>query len=145
MNPGSNSSSVGLELRLARTARPDSAAEPRKRSAGADQSWQQVFQLRQFDLQLAFAGSRASREDVENELRAIDDLTADFFFDLPELRRRELVVEHDHVDVGLGGGGGQCRHLPRSEKGRRIGLEPLLQAAHTLLFAGRHTAPWIPD
>ena len=42
--------------------------------AGADQARQQVLQLRELDLQLAFARPRAPREDVEDELRAIDDL-----------------------------------------------------------------------
>ena len=75
--------------------------------AGADQPRQQVLQLRQLDLQLAFARARAPREDVEDELRAIDDLAADRLFDVPQLRRRQLVVEDDDVDVGLGARGGE--------------------------------------
>ena len=66
---------------------------------GADQPRQQVLQLRQLDLQLAFARPRAPGEDVENQLRAIDDLAADRLLDLPQLRRRQLVVEDDDVDV----------------------------------------------
>ena len=70
-------------------------------SLDADQPRQQVFQLRELDLQLAFARPRAPREDVENELRAIDDLAADCLFDLPQLRRRQLVVEDDDVGVAF--------------------------------------------
>ena len=65
---------VHLELGLARTPGADAAAEPRERAAGADQARQQVLELRQLDLQLAFARARAPGEDVEDELRAIDDL-----------------------------------------------------------------------
>ena len=75
----------------------------------ADEPRQQVFQLRELDLQLAFARPRAAREDVEDELRAIDDLAADRFFDLPQLRRRQLVVEDDDVGVGLGARRGKRR------------------------------------
>ena len=68
-----------------------------------DQPRQQVLQLRQLHLQLAFPRARAPGEDVEDELRAIDDLAADRLFDVPQLRRRQLVVEDDDVDVGFGG------------------------------------------
>ena len=109
---------IGFELGFAGAARADAAAKPRQRGARAGQPRQQVFQLRQLDLQLAFAGPRPPREDVENQLRAIDDLPADRLFDLPQLRRRQLVVEDDDVDVGLGARGGQrlrpCRRRERS-------------------------------
>ena len=42
------------------------------------------------------------REDVEDELRAVDDLALDRRFDVPQLRRRQLVVEDDDVGVRLG-------------------------------------------
>ena len=63
---------------------------------------QQVLELRQLDLPLAFLRSRAPGEDVENELRAIEApsrLTRASM--LRELGRRELVVEDHHVDVLL--------------------------------------------
>jgi hypothetical protein len=34
-----------------------------------------VFELRQFNLELAFAGLSMAREDVEDELRTVDDVT----------------------------------------------------------------------
>ena len=71
----------------------DSAA-PAPTSRGS-----RYLQLRELDLQLAFPRARAPREDVENELGAIDDLPADLLFDVPQLRRRQLVVEDDDVDA----------------------------------------------
>ena len=103
--------------------------------AGPDEPRQQVLELRELHLQLAFARPRPPREDVENELRAIDDLPADLLFDLPKLRRRQLVVEHDDVDVGLGGGGGQRGDLAGAEKRRGIRLRALLQHAQHHLGA----------
>ena len=70
---------IGLELRFAGAAGADAAAEPRQRGARADQPRQQVLELRQLDLQLAFPRPRAPREDVEDELRAIDDLAVERF------------------------------------------------------------------
>ncbi len=58
------------------------------------------MKLGQLDLNLAFPCSRALREDIENELRAVDhlDVQAEDFAEVAALRGREIVVE-DH-DVG---------------------------------------------
>ena len=77
VNSRADAAAVGFELRLARSSGADAAAEPRQRRAGSHEPRQQVFQLRELDLQLAFARPRAPREDVENQLRAVDDLSAD--------------------------------------------------------------------
>ena len=78
---------IGLELRFAGAARADAAAQPRQRGGRADEPRQQVLQLRELDLQLAFARPRAPREDVEDELRAIDDLAVERLLEVPQLRR----------------------------------------------------------
>ena len=137
MDARADAPAIGFELGFAGSARADAAAEPRQRVAGADQPRQQVFQLRELDLQLALARPRAAREDVEDQLRAIDDLAADLLLDLPQLRRRQLVVEDDDVDVGFGARRGERLDLAGAEKGRRIGLRPLLQHAQHDLGAGR--------
>ena len=132
-----NPAAIGFELGFAGAARADAAAQPRQRRAGADQPRQQILQLRELDLQLAFARPRAPREDVENELRAVDDLAADLVFDLPQLRGRQLVVEDDEVGARFGARGGERLDLAGAEKRRRIGLRPLLQNAQHDLGAGR--------
>ena len=99
--------------------------------AGADQPRQQVLQLRELDLQLAFARARAPREDVENQLRAIDDLAADRLLDLAQLRRRQLVVEDDDVDVGFGARRGERLDLAarRETSTDRASAAPAARAA----------------
>ena len=121
LDANADPASIGFELRFAGAARADAAAEARQRRASADQPRQQVFELRELDLPLAFARARTPREDVENELRAVDDLPLDARFDLAQLRRRQLVVEDDGVDVGLGAGGRQEVELAAPEKRRGIG------------------------
>src|SRR5262249_20269687 len=111
-----DAAAIRFELRLTGTSRANTAAEPRQRLARADESGQEIFQLRELDLQLAFTSPRTPRKDVENQLRAIDDLAADLFFDLLELRRRQFVVEDDDVDVGLGAGRSERLDLPGAEK-----------------------------
>ena len=81
-------------------SRDSAVAEP-------DQPRQQVLQLRELDLQLAFARPRAPREDVEDQLRAIDDLAVERLLEVAQLRRRQLVVEDDDVDVELVARGGE--------------------------------------
>src|SRR5262249_47824754 len=91
VNARTDAAPIGFELRLAGAPRADAATQPRQRVAGADQPRQQVLQLGELDLQLSFSRPRAPREDVEDQLRAIDDLAADGLLDLPQLRRRQLV------------------------------------------------------
>ena len=47
---------------------------------------QQMLELRQFDLQLAFARPGALREDVENQRRAVEDFAVENFFERAALR-----------------------------------------------------------
>jgi hypothetical protein len=62
-----------------------------------------VFELRQLHLQLAFTSAGVAREDIENELRAIDDAGVDHALYIPLLRRREVVIEQNHVRGNRGG------------------------------------------
>ncbi len=55
--------------------------------------------MRQLDLQPAFAAPGALREDVENELRAIEHLARKEVLQVAALRRRKFVVENDGRDL----------------------------------------------
>ena len=67
------------------------------RIALAREPRQQVVELGQLHLQPALARAGAAREDVEDQLRPVERLAADRLLEVALLRRRELVVEHDHV------------------------------------------------
>ena len=120
---------IRFELGFAGAPRADAAAKTRQRLARSDQPRQQVLQLRELDLQLAFARAGAPREDVENQLRAIDDLAIETLVQLAQLRRRQLVVEDDEVGVGFGRGVRQHVDLAAAEERRRIRLGSILQHA----------------
>ena len=97
-----DAAAVGLELRFAGAQRADAAALSRQRVARSDQPRHEVLELRELDLELAFPRARAAREDVEDQLRAIDDLAVERLLEVAQLRRRQLVVEDDDVDARFG-------------------------------------------
>ena len=74
-----------------------------------DETGQHVLELRQLDLPLAFARARAPGKNVQDQLRPIDDLALQLLLELPQLSRRQLVVEDDDVDVRVRTGGGERR------------------------------------
>jgi hypothetical protein len=129
------------QLGFAGASCADAAAQARQGVSRANQARQQIFQLRELDLQLAFARPGAPREDIENELRAIDDLAAHFLFDLPQLRRCELVVEDHDVGVRFSGRHRQRLDFPGTEKRGGVGLGPLLHHAQDDFGAGRLRQP----
>jgi hypothetical protein len=94
-------SAVRLELCLAGPAHADAAAELLEVRPHPRQPRQRVLELRELDLHLGFARSRAGGEDVEDELSPIDDARAQRLLDVVPLTRRELVVEDDQRRVLL--------------------------------------------
>ena len=64
-------------------------------------------------------------------------LRSSSLFELPQLRRRQLVVEDHHVDVGLGAGRRKAGQLAAADERGRIGLRPFLQHAQHDRRAGR--------
>ena len=57
------------------------------------------MQLRQLDLQPAFPAASALRENVENELGAIEHFARKKILQIASLRRRKFVVENDRGHV----------------------------------------------
>ena len=55
------------------------------------------MQLRQLHLQLTFAGAGVAGKDVEDELRPIQYPDVELALQVALLRRREFVIENDHV------------------------------------------------
>ena len=56
--------------------------------------------MRDFDLQLALQRARALRENIEDELAAIDDAKVEFLFEVARLRGAERVIENRERRAG---------------------------------------------
>src|SRR6185369_10608386 len=69
-----NAAPIRFEFCFAGASSADAAGQPRKRRIlTGDQSRQQILELGQLDLNLSFSRLCALREDVENQLRSVDD------------------------------------------------------------------------
>ena len=88
---------VGLELGLARAPRPHSAPEPLEVLPHPAHAREVVLELRELDLELALGAARVLREDVEDQLRAIDDARLQRVLERALLRRAELVVDEEDL------------------------------------------------
>ena len=65
---------IGLELGFARAAGSDAPAKLRHGATAFGEPGQLVFELCEFYLELAFARPGMAGEDVEDELRTVDDV-----------------------------------------------------------------------
>src|SRR5215831_11463063 len=93
---------VGLELRLTGAARADAAAEALEVLPQAPHPREVVLELGELDLQLALRGHGVLGEDVEDELRPVDDPRAERILEEPLLHRVELVVDEEALGLGAG-------------------------------------------
>src|SRR5207244_839496 len=75
------------------------------------------------------AAPGASREDVEDQLRAVERLLADLALEVALLRRRQLVVEQDQVRAALLRELAHVLDLALAEQRRGVALLPLLDQA----------------
>ena len=96
-----NAPPVDFELGFAGTAGADAAAQARQMGPLARQARQQIFELRQLDLQLAFVAARALGENIENQLAAVDDANFERRFQIALLRRRQILVDDDEIGMAL--------------------------------------------
>jgi hypothetical protein len=92
----------------------------------ARQSRRQVTELRDLDLQLALQGPRALRENIEDQLAAIDDAKIEFLFQIAGLCGAQRIVEDRERRTGAMRNFLDLRGLALADKGARVGgLEPL--------------------
>jgi hypothetical protein len=136
LDPRADAAPIRFQFCFTGATCADAAAEPRQHATRAYETRQQVLELRELDLPLAFARACSPREDVENELRPIDHLPFQLLFELTELRGRELVVDDHHIDVGFGACGRERRHLAAADECRGIWFWSLLQHADDDVRAG---------
>ena len=88
---------VNLELLLARATRADADRRPAcdlpKVIPHGAEPWIGVLQLGDLDLQAGSVGRRSTREDVQNQLAAVDDLDRHRLLQIANLRGRQIVVK----------------------------------------------------
>ena len=98
-----NFAPVDFELSFAGAAGADHAARATAgRAAGHARQMRplprqprcEVTELRDLDLQLALQRARALRENIEDELAAIDDAKVEFLFEVAGLRGAERIIEN---------------------------------------------------
>jgi succinyl-diaminopimelate desuccinylase len=88
---------VRLELGFAGATRADAAAEPFEVLPHPAHSRQVVFELGELDLELSLRGHGVLREDVEDQLRPVDDPGLERVFERSLLRWTQLVVDDEHL------------------------------------------------
>jgi len=129
---------VGFELRFTfTTTHADTAFLAGKVAPEPREAGQQVLELRQLDLQLAFAGAGALGKDIEDQRGTIEDFAIEHLLQITALRRREFVVENDSIDIGAVAEAGKFVGLAFADKSGGVGSSHFLQAiAHDMAAGG---------
>jgi len=131
-----DAAAIGFKLGFAGSPGADSAAELRHGFAAAREARQHVFELGELNLELALAGAGVAREDVEDELRAVEDAAGQRGFKVAQLRRRKVVVEENQVGPRRSGDAGDLLNFAGTDEGGGIGPGAALQELGSDLAAG---------
>ena len=113
---------VALELRLAGAARADAAAEALEVLPHPAHARQVVLELGELDLELSLGGDGVLGEDVEDQLRPIDDTGGERVLERPLLHRIELVVDEQHLGIVVAVGRLQLLELALADVPARVGV-----------------------
>jgi len=98
-HPLEDAAAVGLQLRLSGPPGPDAGAEAAHLRSSTAKAGKAVPVLGELDLQHALLRVGMLGEDVEDQRDAVDDVATERPLEVPLLRRGEVVVEDDDVDV----------------------------------------------
>ena len=98
---GTDAPPIDLELGLSGPPRADPSAEAGEARPDAREPREEVAQLRQLHLELAFFGPRPLGKDVENQLGTVEHLHFKASFQIASLCRRQLVVEDDEIGLDV--------------------------------------------
>ncbi len=123
---------IFFQLGFAGAARANAPADAAEVAPHLPQARQRVFQLRQLDLQArprAVCGGAGGGEDVEYQFTAVKDFELRRFFQVADLRRRQIVVEKDHIGVCGLHLFLKLRQLPFADVGGGINFEAFLAKA----------------
>ncbi len=110
-----NAAAVDFKLCLAGAACSNSACLTRKVGPHSGETRQKILQLRKLDLEAALTSSRTSRENIENQLGAVQDLAAGQLFEIAPLRRGKLVVKNQRRHVLFSALPGNLLGLPLAD------------------------------
>ena len=142
-DPAASQAAVGLELGLAGATRADTgpqragtAAEALEVLPHAPHARQVVLELRELHLELSLGADSVLGEDVEDQLRPVDDTRRQRVLERPLLGRVELVVDEQDVGPGVRVGGLQLGELTLADVGTRIGVYAVLDDVADRLDAG---------
>src|SRR5205823_6607138 len=110
---------------------------------------QVVLELRELDLELALGADGVLREDVEDQLRPVDDARLQRVLEQALLRRRQLVVDEQHLGIRLAVRSLQLVDVPSESRAEAalvalvrelVAREPLYDDGEVLLY-GEPGAP----
>ena len=136
-HPRVDASAVEFDLRLTRPAGAHSGPGATDLPTGlarhgvtpASETWEEVFELREFDLGLALAALGVLAEDIEDDGGAVDDLHLDDVLEGSALAWREFGVGDDRVCAECCDDAAQLLGLSFTQVGARIRVRTPLQHA----------------
>jgi hypothetical protein len=100
------------------------------------QSRQLILQLRQLHLQLTFAGTRVPGEDIQDQLRPVDNSGWKFSFQVTQLRRGQVMVEQQQIGPGRGYHALNLLQFATADQRRRIRSRAPLNQRRSNLCTG---------
>ncbi len=118
---------VGFKLGFAGPACADAATKLGHGFAAPCKARQHVFELGEFDLELALAGSCMAGKDVEDKLRTVEHAAGQCGLKVAKLSRRQIVIEEHQVSLNRSRYAGNLLHLAGADQGGRIGPRAPLQ------------------
>ena len=131
-----HAAAVGFELGFTVTPHADAARLPGQVTPEARQPREEMLKLREFNLELAFAGAGALGEDVENERGAVEHLAFEDFLEIAALSGGKFIVENDGIDFFAAAVGGEFVRLAAADEGAGDGRVEFLRAIPDDLSAG---------
>ena len=117
---------VCLKLGFTRPPGTDAAACLRHTAAASRQAGKHVFQLRQFNLELPFPGSRMAGEYIQDQLRPVKHPARQLVLKVAQLRWRQVMVKQHDLCLGRCNCPRHFLHLPFADQGCRIRPGPPL-------------------
>ena len=124
---------IRFQLRLTRTAHTDTATLTLQVCPQTGQAGQHIFILRQFHLRLCMCCLRTPGEDIQNQIRTVQNLHLQLFLDVTQLLGGKFVVEYHQPDLIFHHIFLYFLQLAGTDKGHRIRIiQFLIKTLHSL-------------